>query len=124
MYDRKLMRRPRTGDTIELNVGPVTIVRLCDPNGVNLVVRNDVHGEWQVCRAVEGWWTVWQRKPLRTIVLPWSEVCMHMHIAGATMEAYLTDSGMVQLVKDDREFSIPITRGEAGWDMQHELVQS
>lgn len=55
----------------------------------------------------------------RTLTLPWSEVCMHMRVAGTTMTGRLvgTRYPMVQLVTDEgRLFSAPITTGEAGWD--------
>jgi hypothetical protein len=49
--------------------------------------------------------------------LPYSEVCVHMHVAGKVMFGEL-DGCMVQLIDDDgRPFSFPITKGEAGWDM-------
>jgi len=53
------------------------------------------------------------------ITLPFSEVCMHMGIAGKVMTATLSPSGRsVQLWKDDGTiFSSPITLGEAGWGM-------
>lgn len=54
----------------------------------------------------------------RTLVLPWSEVCMHMGIAGKTMQGESVGNGMVQLYDQDRPFSFPITEGEAGWNMQ------
>ena len=50
------------------------------------------------------------------IELPWSEVCMHMRVAGIRMRAELTtgEHPMVQLWKDGRRFSGPVTTGEAG----------
>ncbi len=56
-------------------------------------------------------------KERRELVMPWSEVCLHMGIADRPMLAELTDSGhMVQLYTlDGRIFSAPITLGEAGW---------
>lgn len=50
------------------------------------------------------------------VTLPWSEVCMHMHVADRRMLAELTTGTYpaVQLWKDDRRFSGPITTGEAG----------
>lgn len=56
----------------------------------------------------------------RTLTLPYSEVCMSMGVAGKTMQGELTPDGYgVQLYDDDgTPFSFPITRGEAGWDMQ------
>ena len=61
----------------------------------------------------------------RRIELPYSEVCMHMRVAGKRMWAQGADgplyggiaiaARMVQLYSNDgRRFSAPITRGEAG----------
>lgn len=51
-------------------------------------------------------------KPM--IKLPYSEVCMHMRIAGNVMRAHILPDG-VQLLNDDGSvFSFPITHGEAG----------
>lgn len=54
---------------------------------------------------------------VRAIEMPWSEVCMHMKIAGKTM--WVADAGhnMAQLYDPDtgQPFSFPITHGEAGW---------
>lgn len=48
-------------------------------------------------------------------VMPHSEVCMHMRIAGREMAFALLNDGSVQLLNDDAtHFSIPITNGEAG----------
>lgn len=53
---------------------------------------------------------------LRTVELPYSEVCMHMRVAGKEMDVALLSTGMCQLFDaDGRPFSMPITRGEAGW---------
>jgi hypothetical protein len=50
-----------------------------------------------------------------TTELPYSEVCMHLRVAGTRMGARLQPNGMVQLLgRDGREFSFPITAGEAG----------
>lgn len=56
-------------------------------------------------------------RPVRRLEMPYSEVCMHMGIAGQTMLAAETASGlMVQLYDEQgRPFSFPITKGEAGW---------
>jgi hypothetical protein len=49
--------------------------------------------------------------------LPYSEVCMHLHIAGARMRARLLANGMVQLLQPNgHQFSFPITAAEAGLD--------
>lgn len=56
----------------------------------------------------------------RTLTLPFSEVCMHMRVAGKVMVGRLVNPRhpMVQLLADDgRLFSAPITMGEAGWGM-------
>jgi hypothetical protein len=47
--------------------------------------------------------------------LPYSEVCMHLRVAGTRMGARLQPNGMVQLLDvDGRDFSLPITAAEAG----------
>ena len=47
--------------------------------------------------------------------LPYSEVCMHLRVAGTRMRARLEPDGMVQLLDPDgRDFSFPITAAEAG----------
>jgi hypothetical protein len=49
-------------------------------------------------------------------VLPYSEVCMHMRVAGEVLEVELVGSAypMAQLYKDGQRYSAPITTGEAG----------
>lgn len=50
-----------------------------------------------------------------TTTLPFSEVCMHLRVAGTPMRARLEPNRMVQLLgPDGSEFSIPITDSEAG----------
>jgi hypothetical protein len=52
-----------------------------------------------------------------TVQLPYSEVCMHLRVAGTRMRARLEQGGMVQLLgPDGSPFSFPITAGEAGLD--------
>jgi hypothetical protein len=52
-----------------------------------------------------------------TTELPFSEVCMHLRVAGTRMRARLLPNGMVQLLgPDGTDFSFPITAGEAGLD--------
>jgi hypothetical protein len=52
--------------------------------------------------------------------LPYSEVCMHLQVAGTRMRARLLATGMVQLLDaDGRQFSFPITAAEAGLDHDH-----
>jgi hypothetical protein len=56
----------------------------------------------------------------RTLTLPYSEVCMHVGVAGKVMTGRLVNPRhpMVQLLDEDgRLFSAPITTGEAGWGM-------
>ena len=56
---------------------------------------------------------------VKRLTLPYSEVCMHMKVAGKEMWGSLCGDWMVQLWDDDgRKFSFPITRGEAGWDLE------
>jgi hypothetical protein len=53
-----------------------------------------------------------------TTELPYSEVCMHLRVAGTTMHARLEANRMVQLLNPDgTRFSFPITAGEAGLDV-------
>ena len=53
-------------------------------------------------------------------ILPHSEVCIHMQVAGQFMVCELLSNGMVQLYSAKnvdrlyRKFSFPITSGEAG----------
>lgn len=52
------------------------------------------------------------------IEIAFSEVCMHMHVAGEVMNVRLQGEQYpcAQLLLDDgREFSAPITPGEAGF---------
>jgi hypothetical protein len=52
-----------------------------------------------------------------TLQLPYSEVCLHLRVAGTRMRARLEPNGMVQLLDaDGREVSFPITAAEAGLD--------
>ncbi len=52
-----------------------------------------------------------------TLQLPYSEVCMHLRVAGTRMGARLLANGMVQLLgADGLQFSFPITAAEAGLD--------
>jgi hypothetical protein len=55
----------------------------------------------------------------RLLTLPWSEVNMHMGIAGKVMEGEDVGNHMVQLyeVGSPTPFSFPITANEAGWGM-------
>ena len=49
------------------------------------------------------------------VELPYSEVCMHMRVAGKRMWVRPVGEHMAQLLNDDgSHFSIPVTRGEAG----------
>jgi len=49
------------------------------------------------------------------VELPYSEVNMHMGIAGERWRVVPVVSHMAQLIRDDGSmYSIPITRGEAG----------
>lgn len=48
------------------------------------------------------------------VTLPFSEVCMHMRVAGDVMAVKVLEHG-VQLLNDDgSNYSFPITHGEAG----------
>jgi hypothetical protein len=51
------------------------------------------------------------------VVLPHSEVCMHMQIAGQTRWVAPVDGGMAQIYNNHGSlFSAPVTRAEAGID--------
>lgn len=50
----------------------------------------------------------------RSGLMPYSEVCMYLGVAGKVIEFTLLESGMVQLWEGDRPLSFPITSGEAG----------
>ncbi len=53
---------------------------------------------------------------IRTLVLPWTEVCMHMQVAGKVMQGQINRAGTaVQLLADNKPFGFPISRTEAGW---------
>ena len=64
--------------------------------------------------------------PKRVRTMPYSEVCMHMRIAGQPfyVEPIMLDSGegwycagaQLYTIPDNRPFSMPITLGEAGLD--------
>lgn len=49
--------------------------------------------------------------------LPWSEVCMHLRVAGKVMTCELVEGGSaVQLYDEEGDpYSFPITPGEAGF---------
>jgi hypothetical protein len=49
------------------------------------------------------------------VVLPWSEVCLHMGVAEGEAELTLEAEGrMAQIWLDGRRYSAPVTLGEAG----------
>jgi len=49
-------------------------------------------------------------------IMPYSEVCVHLRVAGTAMLAKLIDGTMVQLFNENGSpFSFPITAGEAGF---------
>lgn len=51
----------------------------------------------------------------RTVELPFSEVCCHMHVAGERLPVVPVENGMAQILqRDGTMFSFPITNGEAG----------
>ena len=50
-----------------------------------------------------------------TVELPWSEVCMHMRVAGKRMNVQVLSHRSAQLLNDDgTPFSFPILAVEAG----------
>jgi len=48
------------------------------------------------------------------IVLPYSEVCMHLGLAGLGQKVQILSDGVQILTVDGNNFSFPITYGEAG----------
>jgi hypothetical protein len=69
----------------------------------------------------EGWAIVEARR----LVLPYSEVCMHLRVAGLSLWGLKVGQHAVQLlVKDLRSLSFPITTGEAGWDRTSRVMYS
>lgn len=46
--------------------------------------------------------------------LPWSEVCMHMRVAGELRKVRVLADGAQILDDDGSPFSFPVTHGEAG----------
>lgn len=52
---------------------------------------------------------------IKLVVMPYSEVCMHMRVAGKPMLTRPVGHNMCQLyTPNGRIFSFPITMGEAG----------
>jgi hypothetical protein len=59
------------------------------------------------------------------VVLPHSEVCMHMRLAGKTRWAAPVGEHMAQIYSDDgSRFSAPVTLGEAGLNDQGQPMGS
>lgn len=56
-----------------------------------------------------------------TVVLPHSEVCMHMGVAGKQADVLLLPKDAAQIYIDGKKFSAPVTRGEAGVPYDREL---
>jgi len=54
------------------------------------------------------------------ITIGYSEAACHLRIAGQDHEVVPMPNGMAQVFKDGREFSFPITWGEAGIYQDHE----
>ena len=59
-----------------------------------------------------------------TIEMPWSEVCMHMRIAGRVMQAEVLPGGWSAQIYDmkGQPFSAPVTTGEAGFHHDSEGI--
>lgn len=47
--------------------------------------------------------------------LPWSEVCMFMHVAEQVKDVRVLEDGAQILNEDGTRFSFPVTHGEAGF---------
>lgn len=48
------------------------------------------------------------------VELPFSEVCMHMRVAGVSRNVEVRSDGAQILNEDGSKFSFPVTHGEAG----------
>lgn len=46
--------------------------------------------------------------------MPWSEVCMHLKVAGQVRNVRVLDTGAQILNDDGTPYSFPVTHGEAG----------
>jgi len=46
--------------------------------------------------------------------LPWSEVCLYMHVAEQVRDVTILENGAQILNEDGTKFSFPVTHGEAG----------
>jgi len=49
-----------------------------------------------------------------SIRLPWSEVCMHLKVAGEVRKVHVFNHGAQILNDDGTRYSFPVTLGEAG----------
>jgi hypothetical protein len=49
-----------------------------------------------------------------SVTLPWSEVCMHLSVAGQTRPVEVLATGAQILNEDGTPYSFPVTHGEAG----------
>ena len=49
-----------------------------------------------------------------SLTLPWSEVCMHLKVAGKTRSVEVLATGAQILNEDGTPYSFPVTHGEAG----------
>lgn len=49
-----------------------------------------------------------------SLTLPWSEVCMHLKVAGQTRPVEVLATGAQILNEDGTKYSFPVTHGEAG----------
>ena len=49
-----------------------------------------------------------------SVTLPWSEVCMHLKVAGQTRPVEVLPDGAQILNEDGTKLSFPVTHGEAG----------
>lgn len=48
-------------------------------------------------------------------IMPWSEVCMHLGVAGKTMTCEILSRGVQLYDENGTKFSFPISHGEAGF---------
>lgn len=56
MRDRRMIRRPKVGDTVDVHVGPATVEEV-RRDGLTLVVRDRIERTHTVTRSPGGWWT-------------------------------------------------------------------
>jgi hypothetical protein len=99
-----------------------TLIPRCD--GLGTRIASGIGAGYESCYGCaecEGWLDAEDDRPAgvpadaELVELPYSEVCMHMRVAGRLMWVARIGERMAQLYDDGgRKFSAPITSGEAG----------